>query len=245
MLRRILRRLAGGVPPPLPPPGAPALPRSAYKPVWNALSDTETRAKLHVVGSEREEDFANTGVVTRDVLLKTVGINPYDTFLEIGCGVGRVGQAIAPLCKQWIGCDVSSNMLAHAKRRLQDMPNVALVEISGYDLQPIPDESIDVVYCTIVFMHLEEWDRYNYVLEARRVLRPTGRIMIDNFSLLSDEGWEVFETHRTRFTPAERASHMSKSSTPQELETYLRRAGFTGVQGLSEGPMIHYWGVKV
>jgi ubiquinone/menaquinone biosynthesis C-methylase UbiE len=212
--------------------------------VWNALSDTESRAKLHVMGSELEEDFIAAGIVTRDVLRKTVGINPYDTFLEIGCGVGRVGYAIAPLCQKWIGCDVSANMLAHAKRRLQDFPNVSLVEISGYDLQPVPDQSVDVVYCTIVFMHLEEWDRYNYVLEAWRVLRPEGRIMIDNFSLLSDQGWEVFETHRTRFTPEQRASHISKSSTPQELETYLRRAGFTGVQGISEGPMIHYWGAK-
>jgi len=39
-----------------PPSGAaaqPPLPRSAYKAVWNQLSDTESRAKMHVVGSER------------------------------------------------------------------------------------------------------------------------------------------------------------------------------------------------
>jgi SAM-dependent methyltransferase len=233
MLRRILRRLEGG-----------AAGRGAYKTVLNILGDTETRAKLHVIGSEREEDFAATGAETRDILARTVGIRPDDTFLEIGCGVGRVGQVLAPICRQWIGCDVSGKMIQHARRRLQAFPNVKLVEISGYDLQPIPDRTIDVVYCTIVFMHLDEWDRYNYVLEAHRILRPGGRIFVDNFSICSDEGWEVFETHRKKFPPAERPPHISKSSTPQELETYLRRAGFENVQGETGGQIARYWGRK-
>jgi ubiquinone/menaquinone biosynthesis C-methylase UbiE len=234
MLRRFLKR------------GAPAspLPRSAYKSVWNSLGDTESRAKMHVVGSEREEDFDNTGAETRDILVSTVGIRPDDTVLEIGCGVGRVGKVLAPICREWIGCDVSGNMIAHARRRLQSLPNVKLVEISGYDLAPIPDASVDVVYCTIVFMHLDEWDRYNYVLEARRILRPGGRVFIDNFSICSDEGWAVFETHRTLFPPDRRPSHISKSSTPQELETYLRRAGFVDVQGATQASIVRYWAIK-
>lgn len=81
-------------------------------------------------------------------------------------------------------------------KRLSKFKNVRLVEISGFDLKPIADASVDVLYCTVVFMHLEEWDRYNYVLEAYRVLRPGGRIYIDNFSLCTEEGWSVFETHR-------------------------------------------------
>jgi SAM-dependent methyltransferase len=231
---------------PAPPSGAaapPPLPRSAYKAVWNQLSDTESRAKMHVVGSEREEDFSATAEETLAALMSTVGVRPDDTILEIGCGVGRVGSVLAPRCREWIGCDVSSNMIAHTRARLQQFPNVRAVEISGYDLQPIADQSVDLVYCTIVFMHLDEWDRYNYVLEALRVLRPGGRIVIDNFSICSDAGWEVFEIHR-RFPPAERPSHISKSSTPQELETYLRRAGFADVQGRTDGSIVRYWGIK-
>ena len=240
MIRRVLRRLArvAGRTPPAPRP------RSAYKPVWNDLAETEARAKMNVIGSEREEDFQATADQTRRELAATVGVGTDDVILEIGCGVGRVGQALAPLCREWIGCDVSSNMLAHARKRLQACANVRLVEISGYDLQPIPDASVDVVYCTVVFMHLDEWDRYNYVLEARRVLRPGGRVFIDNFSLCSDEGWGVFEAHRKTLQPHERPSHISKSSTPQELEVYLRRAGFEHVQGQSERQIVRYWGIK-
>jgi len=83
-----------------------------------------------------------------------------DVVLEIGCGIGRVGRELAPQCRKWIGCDVSARMLNLAADRLREFPNVELVETSGYDLKPISDVSVDLVYCTAVFMHLEQWDRY-------------------------------------------------------------------------------------
>jgi SAM-dependent methyltransferase len=246
MIKKTVKRFVPGAVDPLTPTEGSAAPagRSAYKRVWNALADTESSAKQYVGATEREEVLRATGEETRRFLESTVGVRPDDTILEIGCGVGRVGQVLAPICKQWIGCDVSGKMLEYSRQRLQPFTNVTLVEISGYDLQPVGDASVDVVYCTVVFMHLEEWDRYNYVLEARRVLRPGGRIYIDNISLCSDDGWSVFETHRTAFAPAQRPAHISKSSTPQELETYLRRGGFEAIQGSTTGQIVRYWGVK-
>jgi SAM-dependent methyltransferase len=218
--------------------------RHAYKSVWNELSDSEARAKMHVLGSEKEQDMCATAEATRKKLESSTGVNREDSILEIGCGVGRVGEVLAPRCKTWIGCDVASNMLKYAAQRLARFENVVLHEISGYDLSPVPDSEVDLVYCTVVFMHLDEWDRYNYVLEARRVLRPGGRIFIDNFSLCTDEGWAIFEEHRTSFQPGDRPPNISKSSTPQELETYLQRAGFHDVRGQGRGPWIWYWGTK-
>ena len=204
--------------------------RSEYKRTWNDLSDTRKRAVFHVQGDAGEDELNAAGKTTVDNLSATVGINLSDVVLEIGCGVGRVGKVLAPLCKEWIGCDVAPNMLAHAQERLKDLPDVRLIEISGFDLKPVADELVDMVYSTVVFMHLDEWDRYNYVLEAMRVLRPGGRLFVDNFNLCHEIGWQVFEVHRTSFTPEQRPSHISKSSTPMEIETYLTRAGFQSVQ---------------
>src|SRR5213595_2399540 len=202
--------------------------RSEYKKVWSALSTTEDQAKLHVIGVTEEAALEATGEETLRFLQDSVGIRPDDVVLEIGYGIGRVGKVVAPLCRKWIGCDVASNMLALAAKRLMDLSNVELVEISGYGLDGVADTSVDVVYCTVVFMHLESWDRYNYVLEGFRVLRPGGRTYIDNISLCSDGGWKVFETHRA-FAPANRPPHMTQNSTPQEIETYLIRAGFADI----------------
>ncbi len=217
--------------------------RSAYKSTWNDLSTSLDRAKMHVTGYVEEDRIQTAAEETKRVLLSTVGIGSDDVVLEIGCGIGRVGGVIAPLCKQWIGCDVSTNMLQHAAERLKDYGNVRFVELSGYDLKPVADQSVDVVYCTVVFMHLDEWDRYHYVLEAHRVLRPGGRIYIDNFSLCGDEGWAVFERQRVG-RPEERPAHISISSTPQEIETYLKRAGFQSVAVESHTLWARGWGRK-
>lgn len=217
--------------------------RHGYKSVWNELAETEERAKLHVGGSSDEAHLLATAYDTERTLEATVGIHLDDVILEIGCGVGRVGAVLAPLCRQWIGCDVSRRMLQYTAERLAGCPNVRLIELSGFDLKPVEDASVDVVYCTVVFMHLDEWDRFSYALEAHRTLRPGGRVYVDNFNLCSDEGWKVFEQHRA-IPPNDRPPHISKSSTPQEIETYLRRAGFRSIQLQESGPWIRGWGVK-
>ena len=219
------------------------LARSEYKKVWSALSTTEEQAKLHVIGVTEEAALQATGEETLRFLQDSVGIRKEDVVLEIGCGIGRVGKVVAPLCRKWIGCDVASNMLALAAERLKDLSNVELVEVPGYNLSGIADASVDVVYCTVVFMHLESWDRYNYISEAFRVLRPRGRIYVDNINLCSDGGWRVFETHRA-FSPTNRLPHMTQNSTPQEIETYLRHAGFSDLRIRTDDDWIRASGVK-
>ena len=217
--------------------------RSEYKKVWSALSTTEDQAKLHVIGVTEEDALRSTGEQTLKFLQESVGIRKDDVVLEIGCGIGRVGKLVAPLCQKWIGCDVASNMLALAAERLRGLDNVELKEISGYNLSGVADASVNVVYCTVVFMHLEPWDRYNYVLEAFRVLRPNGRIYVDNINLCSDGGWKVFEIHRA-FSATNRPPHMTQNSTPQEIETYLKRAGFDEVRMRTDDDWIRAWGIK-
>lgn len=218
-------------------------PRSEYKKVWSALSTTEDQAKLHVIGVTEEAALQATGEETLRFLQDSVGIGKDDVVLEIGCGIGRVGKVVAPLCRKWIGCDVASNMLSLTAERLKHLPNVELVEISGYNLSGVADASVDVVYCTVVFMHLESWDRYNYISEAFRVLRSGGRIYVDNINLCAEGGWKVFETHRA-FSPTNRPPHMTQNSTPQEIETYLKRAGFLDVRIRTDDDWIRASAIK-
>ncbi|MEX2256552.1 MAG: class I SAM-dependent methyltransferase [Acidimicrobiia bacterium] len=205
--------------------------RADYKATWNAVAVDEDSAKLSVAGYTDEDVYTRMGNLTVSTLESTVGIHPDDVILEIGAGVGRVGPSLAPRCRRWIATDVSGHMLAHARRRLAQHDNVDFVEISGWDLAPIESESVDVVYCTVVFMHLDEWERFRYVVEAMRVLRPGGRVYIDNFNLLSEPGWAFFMETLERYHPLERPPNISKSSTPEELRRYLEQAGFVDIQG--------------
>jgi len=214
-----------------------------YKANWNNLSSTEESALIHVAGYTDEAKLKEATDITIQMLRITIGIKPDDTILEIGCGVGRVGKYLAPLVKKWIGCDVAENMLGHARQRLAGQANVELMPISGYDLRPIPDNSVDAVYCTVVFMHLEEWDRYAYVKEAYRILKPGGRFFCDNANLDSEEGWKVFEAS-AGFPAHNRPQHLSRCSTVPEITTFLRRAGFQNVQTITPGVWVVGWGTK-
>jgi len=219
--------------------------RGDYKSVWNSLSGSKEAAYLVVSGYTDEDKFHADAEDTADILRETVGVRPDDVILEIGCGVGRVGRVLSPFVKQWIGCDVSANMLRLAGRRLLGLDNIRLQEVSGYDLRPIADASVDVVYTTVVFMHLEEWDRYNYVLEAMRVLKPGGRFYCDNVDIASPAGWAVFEESRKTFKPKERPAQISKCSSQPELQAFLKHAGFADVKVAGRLNFWAYaWGTK-
>ena len=108
--------------------------RGDYKSVWTALSGSKEDAYMVVSGYTDEEKFHADAEDTLYILRETTGIQPTDTFLEIGCGVARVGRVLSPFVTEWIGCDVSPNMIKLANRRLLGLTNTRLQEISGYDL---------------------------------------------------------------------------------------------------------------
>tara|TARA_Y100000588_G_scaffold387878_1_gene486756 strand:+ start:1190 stop:1855 length:666 start_codon:yes stop_codon:yes gene_type:complete len=199
--------------------------RSKYKQTWNALAEGIESAKKFVSGFQDEDEFTRTALKTINIFKETVDIKPTDQILEIGCGVGRVGKELASICNHWTGSDISGNMLEHAKDRLTGLHNVKLVELTEVGLNEFEDGTFDMVYSTVVFMHLLEWDRYSYVEEAFRVLRPGGRCFVDNIDITSNTGKKMFmEGHS--YKPDERPDYLSMVSSGDELVSYLRWAGF-------------------
>jgi SAM-dependent methyltransferase len=210
-------------------PGDKLPPRAAYGAVWDAVATTLSDAQFSVAGTTDPAALADSGRSTADDVARETGIRGTDTVLEIGCGVARVGASLAPRCARWIGADVSGEMLRHARAALAGHANVSLIQLNGVDLAGVDDASVDVAYCTGVFMHLDEWERYRYLAEAFRVLRPGGRVYVDNINLLSPEGWTIF-TQTMRMDPLARPVNVSKTSTPEELSWFATQAGFVDVR---------------
>lgn len=199
--------------------------RANYKEVWNRQASDLDTAKLAVAGYTDEAAFEATASDTYIQIQESIGFSPHDIVLEIGCGVGRVGRVLSERCFHWIGADISGEMIRHARTRLADRQNVTLVELSGDGLVEFYSNSVDVIYCTIVFMHLYEWDRLRYVQEAFRVLRPGGRIFFDNVAYSSVEGWQMVNTGAS-LHPKHRPAHLSMCSSSEEFQTYLDKTGF-------------------
>ena len=204
------------------------LPKSRwdYKNVWNKASGTFDNAKIGVAGYSDETLFEHSGQESVKYLSDQINITRNCNVLEIGCGVGRVGRELAKICRHWTGLDACSKMIGFAKDYLKDCPNVSLLESNGFDLKGISDNSQDKVYCIVVFMHLDEWERFNYIKESHRILKEGGKLLVNNINLCSSEGWNLFEEH-SGIAPQDRPLNISKTSTNTELEQYFKRAGFS------------------
>ena len=203
--------------------------RSDYKRTWTALATTDNDAAMWVAGTADDQHLETTGAHTVELLMRYVAIEPTDEVLEIGCGVGRVGKVLAPRCRSWVGADISPNMLVVARRRLAGLANVEFCELATVGLSEFADESFDVVYCTVVFMHLFEWDRYRYVQEAHRVLRPGGRCFFDNVDITSGHARSFF-AEGASYPLMDRPAQIGMASSGDELRVYGGWAGFAEIR---------------
>lgn len=95
--------------------------------------------------------------------------------LEIGCGLGRLMRPLAPHFAEIHGVDVSGEMVRRAAESLRDIPNAYVHLTGGADLAVFPDGHFDFAYSYAVFQHIPSREVvFQYLKEARRVLRPGG-----------------------------------------------------------------------
>lgn len=103
-----------------------------------------------------------------------------DAVLDVGCGGGvdtMVAAMMAGPTGSAKGIDSTPEMLERAERNLTraGLTNVTFQQASGESL-PFPDASFDVVISNGVFNLIP--DKQKALLEALRVLKPGGRLMI-------------------------------------------------------------------
>lgn len=95
--------------------------------------------------------------------------------LEVGCGDGRLLAALAAHCREAHGTDASPRALAFARRGLRGRTNVRLKLLRGWEF-PYPDADFDAVVCQRTLHVLDPEAAFLVLREARRVLRPGGRL---------------------------------------------------------------------
>ena len=106
-----------------------------------------------------------------EALRSLANTRPGERVLEVGCGAGHVLQHFKGTRRT--GIDLSTAMLARARRRLGDA--VTLLQGTAEQL-PFQDGSFDVVLCTEVLEHTV--DPARVLRELTRVVTPAGRVMV-------------------------------------------------------------------
>ena len=101
--------------------------------------------------------------------------------LDIGTGTGRLLQLFGPSIERGIGIDLSHDMLAYARAKLDDagLMNCQVRHGDMYRLA-LDGESFDAVTVHQVLHYADE--PASVISEAARVLRPRGRLTIVDFA---------------------------------------------------------------
>lgn len=153
-------------------------------------------------------------------LLERLGVlAPKRDVLDIGCGIGRFVQALAPRVASVVGIDIAPGMIAAARQRCAGAPNVRLLPTSGRDLAGFGHGSFDLALAVDTMPYLYRTDPdlvETHVTEAARVLRPGGDLVILNLSYRGDLDRDRRDTARL----AERAGFDVLRNGTSDLELW-------------------------
>jgi len=148
-----------------------------------------------------------------------------DTIVELGPGGGRFTAVLLPKCRRLLAADTSATMLAMLRRRFAGDARLECVPLDGQGLGPIADGSADAVFAFDVFVHLPQWDTFNYLREIRRVLRPGGKAVIHHGNVFSDLGWASFVSELPYTVDRHKPYGAFAVMIPELMRGFVERAG--------------------
>lgn len=133
--------------------------------------------------------------------IQRVGLEPGDSVLDVGCGVGRLAYSLAYYLSpqgKYEGFDIAEKLIEWARSEISSrLPNFNFQVVDIYNKMynpqgkintldfvfPHPDKSFELIFLTSVFTHLQAKEVRHYLDEISRVLKPGGRCLCTCFLL--------------------------------------------------------------
>jgi sarcosine/dimethylglycine N-methyltransferase len=199
--------------------------REAYRTYFNAgvsaLMSRMWGGNLHMgMFADAEETLAAAQLRLKENIARALGLPPGGRVIEVACGVGTTAIHLSGRAGLRVhATNISDDQLAEARSRAKvaGVSDRVSFAVADYHSLPDPDRSYDAWLCQEALLYAR--DRGQVFAEARRVLRPGGRLLFTDLTLSHD------------MPPGDRESLMRDIRAPflWPPEAYARLVSETGL----------------
>jgi ubiquinone/menaquinone biosynthesis C-methylase UbiE len=160
-------------------------------------------------------EFETMGAIELDIV-KHFGLGSTDYLIDVGCGSGRLAKPLSSYLKgRYLGIDVVPDLVDYASR-ITARPDWRFKVVDHIGI-PEQDGRADMVCFFSVLTHLLHEQGYWYLQEARRVLKPQGKIVFSFLEFTQPAHWAVFDA----------ALHNEKHGIETPLNVFIERSAIT------------------
>ncbi len=178
-------------------------------------------------------EFIAVGMLEYSLLL-SLGLADGQVVIDVGCGSGRLAYQLAPMRGlRYVGTDLVQDLLDYA-HRIAARPDWSFSPTDGARI-PAADGSADFVCFFSVFTHLPHERVFYYLQEARRVLKPGGRIIFTFLEFRIPCHWDIFEYSLQKMG---RGLHLNQFMDRDGIKAWAEKLGLT-VELLANGDKPH------
>lgn len=172
-----------------------------FKATYNKLTkdllkeNSEEKAMSLAVGG----DFETVGALEYYLLIQNQ-LRPDHTVIDVGCGSGRLAFKLRNfLSGRYIGIDVVPELYKYAEK-ICGRPDWEFLRAPGLTI-PKENNLADFICFFSVFTHLLHEESYQYLKEAKRVIKPGGKIIFSFLEFAVPSHWTMFENNLVNTDP--------------------------------------------
>lgn len=175
-------------------------------------------AMSHAVGGNYEQ----IGAILAEILVQN-GLRAGMSLVDLGCGSGRAGKAISKRVEiDYLGVDIVQRMLDYA---VTVTPGHYRYKCHQQLSIPAETASADMICAFSLFTHLLHEESYIYLEDARRVLKPGGRLVMSFLEFAAPSNWAAFEQTIDAKRKAIR-QHLNMFIERNAIDTWCAHLGF-------------------
>jgi ubiquinone/menaquinone biosynthesis C-methylase UbiE len=152
----------------------------------------------------------------RQKTVKLAQLQLREAALDVGCGTGTLALEVARRmgrAGRVAGVDPGTEQVACARAKAARRRLPIEFQVGVVEQLPFPDRSFDVVFSTLMMHHLPAPLKRQGLAEIARVLKPSGRLVLADFTHQSDRRGQAARFH-------------AGGSRTHDLVALLKEAGF-------------------